>query len=117
MYVVIDVIYGVLVEGDIGWYFFLSEMEWKDVDSVIFLKYVVDLVVFKGFMISNIDCILICECFKIGLNVSKMILCMVELMGMEEDCVSIKVIISECFGFIGCEEGIVVFVIVILLKL
>lgn len=81
-------------------------MEWKDSDSAIFLKHAVDLAASKGFTISNIDCTLICERPKIGPNAAKMISRMAELMGMEEDRVSIKATTSERLGFTGREEGI-----------
>lgn len=106
MHAVTDAIYGALAEGDIGRHFPPSEMEWKDADSAIFLKHAVDLAASKGFTISNIDCTLICERPKIGPNASKMITRMAELMGMEEDRVSIKATTSERLGFTGREEGI-----------
>ena len=106
MHAVTDAIYGALAEGDIGRHFPPSEMEWKDADSAIFLKHAVELAASKGFKISNIDCTLICERPKIGPNAAKMITRMAELMGMEEDCVSIKATTSERLGFTGREEGI-----------
>ncbi|MGR3813094.1 MAG: bifunctional 2-C-methyl-D-erythritol 4-phosphate cytidylyltransferase/2-C-methyl-D-erythritol 2,4-cyclodiphosphate synthase [Cognatishimia activa] len=106
MHAVTDAIYGALAEGDIGRHFPPSEMEWKDSDSAIFLKHAVDLAASKGFTISNIDCTLICERPKIGPNAAKMISRMAELMGMEEDRVSIKATTSERLGFTGREEGI-----------
>ena len=106
MHAVTDAIYGALAEGDIGRHFPPSEMEWKDADSAIFLKHAVDLAASKGFTISNIDCTLICERPKIGPNAAKMISRMAELIGMEEDRVSIKATTSERLGFTGREEGI-----------
>lgn len=106
MHAVTDAIYGALAEGDIGRHFPPSEMEWKDADSAIFLKHAVDLAASKGFTISNIDCTLICERPKIGPNAARMIARMAELMGMDEDRVSIKATTSERLGFTGREEGI-----------
>lgn len=92
------------------------DFKWKGVVSYIFLEYVCVLVCELGYEIINIDCILICECFKIGFYVVVMCMEMVCIMGMDNDCVSVKVIIFEKLGFIGCEEGIVLIVIVILVK-
>ncbi|SHG24709.1 bifunctional 2-C-methyl-D-erythritol 4-phosphate cytidylyltransferase/2-C-methyl-D-erythritol 2,4-cyclodiphosphate synthase [Cognatishimia maritima] len=106
MHAVTDAIYGALAEGDIGRHFPPSEMEWKDVDSAIFLKHAVDLAGQKGFSFSNIDCTLICERPKIGPHADAMRARMAEIMGLSVDRISIKATTSERLGFTGREEGI-----------
>ncbi|GAA6178924.1 bifunctional 2-C-methyl-D-erythritol 4-phosphate cytidylyltransferase/2-C-methyl-D-erythritol 2,4-cyclodiphosphate synthase [Shimia sp. NS0008-38b] len=106
MHAVTDAIYGALAEGDIGRHFPPSEAEWKDMDSAVFLKHAVDLATAKGFVISNIDCTLICERPKIGPHAAAMMARMGDIMGLASDRVSIKATTSEKLGFTGREEGI-----------
>ncbi|WP_132859367.1 bifunctional 2-C-methyl-D-erythritol 4-phosphate cytidylyltransferase/2-C-methyl-D-erythritol 2,4-cyclodiphosphate synthase [Shimia isoporae] len=106
MHAVTDAIYGALAQGDIGRHFPPSEMAWKDADSAIFLEHAVKLADKMGFKISNIDCTLICEQPKIGPHAPAMMARMGEIMGLEENRVSIKATTSEKLGFTGREEGI-----------
>ncbi len=101
-----DAIYGALAMGDIGRHFPPSDMQWKGADSAIFLKHAVDLAAENGFVISNIDCTLICERPKIGPHATAMMERMGEIMGLSPDRVSVKATTSERLGFTGREEGI-----------
>lgn len=71
------------------------------------MVYVVDLIVVKGGWIDFVDLMIMCEVFKIGLYCVVMIMWIVDLLKFIFDCVSVKVMIIECLGFIGCGEGIV----------
>jgi 2-C-methyl-D-erythritol 4-phosphate cytidylyltransferase/2-C-methyl-D-erythritol 2,4-cyclodiphosphate synthase len=117
MHAVTDAIYGAMAEGDIGRHFPPSEMEWKDADSAIFLKHAVELAASKGFTISNIDCTLICERPKIGPHAPAMMARMGDIMGLDQDRVSIKATTSEKLGFTGREEGIAAIATATLVKL
>lgn len=117
MHAVTDAIYGAMAEGDIGRHFPPSEMEWKDADSAIFLKHAVELAASKGFTVSNIDCTLICERPKIGPHAPAMMARMGNIMGLDQDRVSIKATTSEKLGFTGREEGIAAIATATLVKL
>ena len=106
MHAVTDAIYGALAMGDIGRHFPPSDMQWKGADSAIFLDHAVKLAAEHGFIISNIDCTLICERPKIGPHAAAMTARMAEIMGLEEGRISIKATTSEKLGFTGREEGI-----------
>ncbi|WP_270730561.1 bifunctional 2-C-methyl-D-erythritol 4-phosphate cytidylyltransferase/2-C-methyl-D-erythritol 2,4-cyclodiphosphate synthase [Shimia sp. Alg240-R146] len=106
MHAVTDAIYGALAQGDIGRHFPPSDMKWKGADSRIFLEHAVQLASDMGFKIANIDCTLICERPKIGPHAPAMIARMANIMGLDENRVSIKATTSETLGFTGREEGI-----------
>lgn len=106
MHAVTDALYGALAEGDIGRHFPPSDPQWKGAASEIFLKHAADLVREKGFVISNIDCTLVCEFPKVGPHAAAMQAEMARIMGIEIARVSIKATTSERLGFTGREEGI-----------
>ena len=106
MHAVTDAIYGALAEGDIGRHFPPTDPQWQGAASDIFLRHAVALAADRGFTISNIDLMLICEKPKVTPHASNMIAEMARIMGMEPDRVSIKATTSERLGFTGREEGI-----------
>ncbi|MDF1801415.1 bifunctional 2-C-methyl-D-erythritol 4-phosphate cytidylyltransferase/2-C-methyl-D-erythritol 2,4-cyclodiphosphate synthase [Thalassovita sp.] len=106
MHAVTDALYGALAEGDIGRHFPPSDPQWKGAASEIFLTHAAQLVASKGFVISNIDCTLVCEYPKIGPRAAEMQAEMARIMGLTVDRVSIKATTSERLGFTGREEGI-----------
>jgi 2-C-methyl-D-erythritol 4-phosphate cytidylyltransferase/2-C-methyl-D-erythritol 2,4-cyclodiphosphate synthase len=106
MHAVTDAIYGALARGDIGQHFPPSDPQWTDAASEIFLKHAVNLAAEMGFRIENVDCTLICEFPKIGPHAQAMRIRMAQIMGLDENQVSIKATTSETLGFTGREEGI-----------
>ncbi|WP_299653524.1 2-C-methyl-D-erythritol 2,4-cyclodiphosphate synthase [uncultured Tateyamaria sp.] len=106
MHTVTDAIYGALARGDIGQHFPPSDPQWKGAASEIFLRHAVAMARDTGFEISNVDCTLICEEPKIGPHAAQMRQVMSEIMGLEEDRVSVKATTSERLGFTGRGEGI-----------
>ena len=74
-------------------------------DSKIILKGVVDLLAEKGYHIDNIDATLCAERPKINPHVPAMRACLAQVMGIDEDQISIKATTTEHLGFTGREEG------------
>ncbi len=106
MHTVTDAIYGALVRGDIGQHFPPSDPQWKGAASDLFLRHAVDLAAEMGFVISHVDCTLICEHPKIGPHAPAMREKMAQIMEMDVDRVSVKATTSERLGFTGRGEGI-----------
>ncbi|MBE1282286.1 MAG: bifunctional 2-C-methyl-D-erythritol 4-phosphate cytidylyltransferase/2-C-methyl-D-erythritol 2,4-cyclodiphosphate synthase [Rhodobacteraceae bacterium] len=106
MHAVTDAIYGALARGDIGQHFPPSDPQWKGAASEIFLRHAADLARSMGFIISNVDCTLVCEYPKIGPHAARMRAAMAEIIGIDVDRVSIKATTSERLGFTGRGEGI-----------
>lgn len=59
LYVIIDVIIGVLGLGDIGLYFLDNDENLKDIDSVILLKKINNIMKEKNYKIVNLDFIIV----------------------------------------------------------
>ena len=106
MHTVTDAIYGALAQGDIGQHFPPSDPQWKGAESHIFLRHACDLARKMGFEISNVDCTLVCEFPKIGPHSAEMRRVIADIMGLDEDRVSVKATTSERLGFTGRGEGI-----------
>ncbi len=101
-----DAIYGALAMGDIGRHFPPSDPQWKGAESHIFLRHAADMARDMGFMISNVDCTLICERPKITPHASAMRDAVAAILGIAATRVSVKATTSERLGFTGREEGI-----------
>lgn len=106
MHAVTDAIYGALGQGDIGQHFPPSDPQWKGAASHIFLRHAAQLADEMGYVISNIDCTLVCEHPKIGPHQPAMRAALSEIIGLPADRISVKATTSERLGFTGREEGI-----------
>ena len=117
MHTITDALFGALAEGDIGQWFPPSEAEWKGAPSDIFLAKAVERVSARGFIISHIDCTIICEMPKIGPHAPAMRAEISRIVGIDLDRVSIKATTSEKLGFTGRKEGIAAMATATLVKL
>jgi 2-C-methyl-D-erythritol 2,4-cyclodiphosphate synthase len=106
MHAITDAIYGALAAGDIGRHFPPSDPQWKGAASEIFLKHAVQMARDAGFVISNVDCTLVCEFPKIGPHADAMRAALADIMDLPIEDISIKATTSEKLGFTGRGEGI-----------
>jgi 2-C-methyl-D-erythritol 4-phosphate cytidylyltransferase/2-C-methyl-D-erythritol 2,4-cyclodiphosphate synthase len=106
MHAVTDSIYGALADGDIGQHFPPSEAQWKGAASDTFLRHAVSRATERGYIISNVDCTLVCEFPKIGPVALLMREKMSEILTLDVERVSVKATTSEKLGFTGRGEGI-----------
>ena len=101
-----DAIYGALAEGDIGRHFPPSEATWKDADSARFLRHAAARIQARGGRLANADVTLICERPKVTPHAPAMISRLADLLGVDENQVSVKATTTERLGFPGRGEGI-----------
>lgn len=106
MHAITDAIYGALAAGDIGRHFPPSDPQWKGAASEIFLKHAVQLARDAGFVISNVDCTMVCEFPKIGPHAEAMRATLADIMDLPVKDISVKATTSEKLGFTGRGEGI-----------
>lgn len=111
-----DAILGALALGDIGHHFPDTSDEWKGADSKILLSKVVDLVSGKGWSVGNVDITIALQKPKIGSYVPAMRATLAGVLGVGEDCVSIKATTTERLGFVGRCEGCQVWATALLYK-
>lgn len=101
-----DALLGALALGDIGTHFPDTDPQWKGADSKHLLSAVRRMVAEKGWTVGNVDLTLILERPKIKPHVPAMRTVIADLLGVEEEAVSIKATTNESMGFVGREEGV-----------
>jgi len=106
IHAICDALLGAANMRDIGYHFPHTSAETLDVDSKILLKKTIDLIATKGYKVGNIDATVCAERPKLNPHVPAMKACMAQVMGVDEDAISIKATTTEKLGFTGREEGI-----------
>jgi len=100
--------------GDIGFHFPDTDKAYKDIDSKILLKKTNDLIYQAGYQVANIDSTVCLELPKIKPHSSRIQQVIASILGVEETQVSIKATTAEKMGFVGREEGISAYAVVLL---
>jgi len=116
LHAICDAILGSLALGDIGKHFPDTDQNFKGIDSKILLQKVMELIAEKGYKIGNIDTTVVCQQPKIMPYALQMQTCIANICNIEITDISIKATTNETMGFIGREEGIVAYAVVLLLK-
>jgi len=116
IHAICDALLGAANLRDIGFHFPNTSSEFKNADSKVLLKKVVQLLKQKGFAIGNVDATLALEVPKINPHISKMIQALAPIMEIEEDCVSIKATTNEMLGYVGREEGVNAYAVALIYK-
>jgi 2-C-methyl-D-erythritol 2,4-cyclodiphosphate synthase len=114
--VICDALLGAANLRDIGFHFSDKDPKYKGIDSKILLSDVVKLVHEKGFSIGNIDSTICLEIPKVNPHIPTMKTCLAEVMGMDEEDISIKATTTERLGFVGKEEGVAAYATVLIQK-
>lgn len=106
LHAICDALLGAAALGDIGTHFPDNDNTYKDIDSKLLLKRVVDLIGEKGYIVGNIDATVIAEEPKLKPHISKMRETIALVCGIDYDLVNIKATTEEKLGFTGSLEGI-----------
>lgn len=106
IHAVCDALLGAANMRDIGYHFPDTSAETQDIDSKIILRKTIDLLATKGYRVGNIDATICAERPKINPHVPAMKICLAQIIGCDEDDISIKATTTEKLGFTGREEGI-----------
>jgi 2-C-methyl-D-erythritol 2,4-cyclodiphosphate synthase len=92
--------------GDIGKHFPDTDSSFKNIDSKLLLKKVVELICGKGYAVVNVDSTIVAQKPKLAPYIQSMRECVAEICGIDVDCVNVKATTEERLGFTGREEGI-----------
>jgi 2-C-methyl-D-erythritol 4-phosphate cytidylyltransferase/2-C-methyl-D-erythritol 2,4-cyclodiphosphate synthase len=104
----IDALLGASGAGDIGEFFPDTNAEFKNIDSKILLKHIVEFIYNVGYEIVNVDLTIIAQIPKINPHKNDIKNSIAILLGIEKQFVNIKATTAEKMGFIGREEGVAV---------
>jgi 2-C-methyl-D-erythritol 2,4-cyclodiphosphate synthase len=116
VHAICDALLGALSAGDLGRHFPDSDPQYKDVASLLLLKKVVEMVEQKGFLISNIDATVVAQAPKLAPYRAQMEEKIAQTVEVEHEQVNVKATTTEGLGFIGKEEGIAAYAVVLVEK-
>ena len=105
---VTDAILGAAGAGDIGRHFPDSDPAWKDADSILLLRRAAEIVAGAGYIVLNVDVVVIAEQPKITPYAEAMRSNVALAIGIPSDRVSVKGKTNEGVGSIGAGESIAV---------
>jgi 2-C-methyl-D-erythritol 4-phosphate cytidylyltransferase/2-C-methyl-D-erythritol 2,4-cyclodiphosphate synthase len=105
---VTDAILGAAGAGDIGRHFPDSDPAWKDADSIALLRRAVEIVGAAGYVVLNIDVVVIAEQPKVTPHAEEMRRNLASAIGIGPDQVSVKGKTNEGVGSVGAGESIAV---------
>jgi len=111
---VADALLGAAGLGDIGEHFPDSDEQFKDYNSLLFLKEVERLVHFQKYKIVNIDVSLVLQAPKISTFKKEMEKNLSEHLFIRPDQVNVKATRGEGLGFVGRGEGAVCYAVAML---
>ena len=116
LHAVCDALLGAASMRDIGYHFPDTSADTLDIDSKIILRKTIDLLATKGYKVGNIDATICAERPKLNPYVPAMKACMAQIIGCDEDDISIKATTTEKLGFTGREEGIAAYAVCLIEK-
>jgi 2-C-methyl-D-erythritol 2,4-cyclodiphosphate synthase len=114
IHAICDALLGAAGLRDIGYYFPDSNADFKNIDSKILLAKTIQLVRNEGFEIENIDSTICAEKPKINPFIDEIKKTLAEVLQIPQKNIGIKATTNEKIGFVGREEGIVVYAVVLL---
>jgi len=109
-----DALLGALALGDIGQHFPDTSDEFKGIDSKIFLDRTYKMITERGYHLVNADIMLLLQKPKIAPYIVKMRKVLAEVLDTAPDRVSVKATTTEGAGYIGREEGVAAYAVVII---
>jgi 2-C-methyl-D-erythritol 2,4-cyclodiphosphate synthase len=113
VHAVCDAIIGAIGEGDIGRHFPDTDPCYQDISSLILLGRVRELAAGKGYEIHNVDTTIVAERPKLLAHVRQMAVNIAQALHISADVVNIKAKTNEGMGFIGREEGVAAYAVVL----
>lgn len=106
LHAICDALLGAVGLGDIGDHFPDSDARYKDADSKVLLKECYAKVKAKGYVLNNLDTILVCETPKIKNQRETIKNTIAKILEVDSSLVSIKATTEEKMGLTGSGEAI-----------
>ena len=116
IHAICDAILGAAHLRDIGTHFPDNDNAYKNIDSKVLLKKCGELIKEKGYKIENIDSIIMAQAPKMKPHIPEMQRVMADVLGIDEEDMTVKATTTEHLGFVGRKEGIAASAVVLLSK-
>jgi 2-C-methyl-D-erythritol 2,4-cyclodiphosphate synthase len=115
-HVICDALLGAANLRDIGFHFPDTDPQYKGIDSKKLLAEVMRILREKGYEVGNIDSTICLERPKVNPHIPAMRTVLAQVMGVDEDDISIKATTTEKLGFVGRQEGVAAYATVLVTK-
>ena len=117
LHAISDALLGAAALGDIGKHFPPSDNAFKDADSRVLLRRVVELLNQNGFKVGNVDSTIIAQKPKMAPHIDAMRKNIAKDLNLEVGAVSVKATTEEGLGFTGEGKGIAAHAVCIIEKI
>ena len=107
---------GAANKRDIGYHFSDTDPKFKGIDSKLLLKETLNIINESGWEIENVDSTICLQRPKINPTIPAMKTCLARVMNVPEEDISIKATTTEKLGFVGRQEGISAYAVVLISK-
>lgn len=111
---IMDALLGALSLGDIGLYFPPGDPQWAGADSLKLLAQVNAMVQERGWIVCNVDSVIVAEQPKMKPHINAMRSRLAEVLGVDPSQVGVKATTNETLGPVGRQEGIAVYAVALL---
>ncbi len=109
-----DAVLGAMRAGDIGKLFPDTDPAYEGADSLVLMRRVAELARERGYRILDVDCTVAAQAPKLAPHRGRMRENMAAALGVPVDAVGVKATTTERLGFVGREEGIAAWAVVLL---
>ena len=109
-----DALLGAAALGDIGKHFPDNSDQYKNIDSRLLLRHVVDLLQQQKFKVGNVDLTIIAQQPRLSVYVQEMRETISSDLSVDVQAVNVKATTTEHMGFVGRKEGIASHAVVLL---
>lgn len=116
LHAVAESMLGALALGDLGKHFPDTDDAYKGMNSLHILKEVYQLILEHGYMINNLDALIMIERPKMAPHIDQMRMNIAQALQCEISQISVKATRGEKMGFVGSEEGVLAQCVVMLIK-
>jgi 2-C-methyl-D-erythritol 2,4-cyclodiphosphate synthase len=111
-----DALLGAANLGDLGRHFPDSDQQFEGISSLRLLEKIYDLILQEGFMIGNVDVTVVAQEPKLAPYFNKMQSALAAVLHISIDQISLKATTTEGLGFVGRQEGMAAYAVVLLFK-
>lgn len=111
-----DALLGAAGLKDIGFYFPDTDASFKNIDSKILLEKVIQLIEERSYSVGNADISLVLEKPKIKPYIDEMKVQLAPILKIDLEDISIKATTNEKLGYVGREEGVAAYAVVLIQK-
>lgn len=105
VHAIMDAILGAATLGDIGHHFPDTDERYKDISSLLLLKKTGDILRSKGYVMGNIDAVIIAQQPKLSPYIDEMRTNIAKALMANKDDINIKATTTERLGFEGQGQG------------